>query len=185
MEVFQDNPKPFYHFAKNLYFPFGSDQRARPSDSHKLLALLEEKKKLLRVYSQNIDGLEQVAGVSQKKVVYAHGSLRWASCCKCKRKVNADEIEGDILDGTVARCQTPLTHSGKTPPPPPPLPVREPSARTRKRPRLEVLEHVCGGVMKPGITFFGETLHDNVRRCLEADRNKVDALIVIGTSLSV
>jgi NAD-dependent SIR2 family protein deacetylase len=31
--------------------------RAKPSDSHKLLALLEEKKMLLRVYSQNIDGM--------------------------------------------------------------------------------------------------------------------------------
>jgi NAD-dependent SIR2 family protein deacetylase len=30
--------------------------RPKPSDSHKLLALLEEKKMLLRVYSQNIDG---------------------------------------------------------------------------------------------------------------------------------
>jgi Sir2 family/Zinc finger, ZZ type len=44
---------------------------------------------------------------------------------------------------------------------------------------------VCGGVMKPAITFFGETLDDTVRRSLEADRNKADALIVIGTSLSV
>jgi NAD-dependent SIR2 family protein deacetylase len=40
-------------------------------------------------------------------------------------------------------------------------------------------------VLKPGVTFFGEALHDNVRKCLEADRDKVDALIVIGTSLSV
>jgi hypothetical protein len=39
--------------------------------------------------------------------------------------------------------------------------------------------------MKPGVTFFGEHLIDSVRRCLEVDRTKVDALIVMGTSLSV
>jgi Sir2 family/Zinc finger, ZZ type len=43
----------------------------------------------------------------------------------------------------------------------------------------------CGGVLKPAVTFFGETLNDNVRRKIEADRTKADALIVIGTSLSV
>jgi hypothetical protein len=43
----------------------------------------------------------------------------------------------------------------------------------------------CGGVLKPAVTFFGETLSDNVTRKIESDRKKVDALIVIGTSLSV
>ena len=65
------DPRPFFKFARNLYFPLGTEnnaERVRPSDSHKLLALLEQKKTLLRVYSQNIDGLEEVAGVSPKKV---------------------------------------------------------------------------------------------------------------------
>jgi len=199
-EVFQENPVPFFHFARNLYFPLGNGQRVQPSDSHKLLALLEEKKMLLRVYSQNIDGLEQKAGVSAKKVVYAHGSLQWATCCRCKRKVNSDEIEADILNGTVARCQAPLVSSGSSansgsnkPSPARPASQREPSERvaTRKRSRSEddsmndFPRTVCGGVLKPNVTFFGETLNDSVRRSLEADRNKVDALIVIGTSLSV
>jgi hypothetical protein len=43
----------------------------------------------------------------------------------------------------------------------------------------------CGGVLKPAVTFFGETLDDSVRRKIQADRTKADALIVIGTSLSV
>lgn len=64
----------------------------QPSDSHKLLAMLEEKKMLLRVYTQNIDGLETVAGVSNKKVIHAHGSLRHATCCICRNKVLSNEI---------------------------------------------------------------------------------------------
>lgn len=190
LEVFLENPQPFFQFAKNLYYPLGTDRRVLPSDSHKLLALLEQRNQLLRVYSQNIDGLEQEAGVSSKRVVYAHGSLQWATCCKCKRKVTAQDMNEEIRRGLVARCQAPVaviqsvarsrssprsaSHSG----------ISEHATRKRSRDLLQA-QGVCGGVLKPGVTFFGETLSDNVRRCLESDRNKVDALIVIGTSLSV
>jgi NAD+-dependent protein deacetylase SIR2 len=51
LDFFQENPLPFYQFAKHLYFPLGTDKKVEPSDSHKLLALLEEHKMLLRVYS--------------------------------------------------------------------------------------------------------------------------------------
>jgi hypothetical protein len=51
LDFFQENPLPFFQFARNLYFPLGMDKKVEPSDSHKLLALLEEKKMLLRVYS--------------------------------------------------------------------------------------------------------------------------------------
>ena len=154
--------------------------------------------------------------MSAKKICYAHGSLHWATCCKCKRKVNTKEIESNIISGTVPYCQAPVV----TPSSPPPIPSattivpREPSARvaaataaasTRKRLRSmhsasdeddeennytnhtvgKNGETVCGGIMKPGITFFGEALHNTVKTKLESDREKVDALIVIGTSLSV
>jgi NAD-dependent SIR2 family protein deacetylase len=194
-EVFREDPRPFYKFARNLYFPLGSGdnaQRVRPSDSHKLLALLEQKKMLLRVYTQNIDGLEQVAGVSPKRMVYAHGSLQFASCCKCRRKVSAKEIEPAILKRIVPLCQGPAALGTKTSASPPQI---QPS-RARKRPRGEhrtvfrpVQEEgkplTCNGILKPGVTFFGEALNDTVRKSLEADRNKVDALVVMGTSLSV
>ena len=159
-----------------------------PSDSHKLLAMLEEKKMLLRVYSQNIDGLENVAGVSNKKMVYAHGSLQWAKCMTCQRKVSSEDILSAIRKGCVPRCQAekksrrnPNTCEGSSPSRP--STPREASQRTKKRQRT--CSNICGGVFKPAVTFFGETLNDSVRRCLEADRNKVDALVVIGTSLSV
>ena len=42
-----------------------------PSVSHKFISLLEKKGKLLRNYTQNIDTLEEAAGIS--KIVYCHG----------------------------------------------------------------------------------------------------------------
>lgn len=38
---------------------------------------------------------------------------------------------------------------------------------------------------QPDITFFGEKLADDFENALENDRDKVDLLIVIGTSLKV
>lgn len=158
-------------------------------------------------------GLEEEAGVSAKKICYAHGSLHWATCCKCRRKVNTKEIESNIISGTVPYCQAPIVVSSSSASPIPSTSIivpREPSARvaaafTRKRSRSMHTtsdeedeennytnhtigkngETVCGGIMKPGITFFGEALHNTVKTKLESDREKVDALIVIGTSLSV
>jgi len=200
-DFFQEDPTAFYKFARNLYFPLGKDVPVEPSDSHKLLALLEKKKMLLRIYSQNIDGLETVAGVSNKKMVYAHGSLQWATCTACQRKVSAHNILPAIRKGKVARCQadrkhnrrnsfssTVSTSSSLSSPT-----SQRMSSRNKKRQRPttratsdgDINDDLCGGVLKPGVTFFGETLNDNVRRTLEADRDRVDALIVIGTSLSV
>lgn len=46
-----------------------------PTPAHFLLRLLSERGLLLRVFTQNIDGLEQLAGVPADKVVAAHGSF--------------------------------------------------------------------------------------------------------------
>jgi NAD-dependent SIR2 family protein deacetylase len=58
LDFFEENPAPFYKFAvlNNLFAP------RKPSTSHFFLKLLEEQSKLLRVYTQNIDGLEEFAG---------------------------------------------------------------------------------------------------------------------------
>ncbi len=55
MDYFECNPRPFYTLAKELY-PCGKYQ---PNYSHYFLRLLHEKNVLLRVYTQNIDGLER------------------------------------------------------------------------------------------------------------------------------
>ena len=70
-EIFQDDPRPFYKFARQL-FP---QEDIQPSVSHKFVASLEKKNMLLRIYTQNIDGLEESAGVSTNRVVYAHVSM--------------------------------------------------------------------------------------------------------------
>jgi len=53
INYFKQNPKPFFELAKELFT--GNYQ---PTSTHRFIRLLEEEGKLLRNYTQNIDGLE-------------------------------------------------------------------------------------------------------------------------------
>lgn len=177
LEVFEHDPRPFYKFAAQTLY---ANNAYEPSISHRFISLLEEKKMLLRVYTQNIDGLEERAGVSPRKVVYAHGSLSTLSCQICGAKVSADQVRSEILAGNVPRCTRSRPKRKR--------PSTTGTRRAKKSNESEsdpVMGPPCNGVLKPGITFFGEKLVDKVTRSLEQDRSKADAVIVIGTSLSV
>lgn len=77
--TFDDTPELFYSFASRIW-PRDS---IKPSLGHKFLSLLYAKRKLLRVYTQNVDGLETVAGVPRAKVIECHGTMLTAKCRWC------------------------------------------------------------------------------------------------------
>ena len=60
-------------------------------------------------------------------------------------------------------------------------------ALTKDESNFEALQKqgLCCGVVKPNITFFGEKIGNDVGRKLQQDYKTADALIVMGTSLSV
>lgn len=67
---------PFYDFAAQL-FPSAD---LKPSKAHKFIKLLQDKGKLLRNYSQNIDTLEQQVGIKAENLILCHGSFATFSC---------------------------------------------------------------------------------------------------------
>jgi NAD-dependent SIR2 family protein deacetylase len=151
IEYFLDDPKPFYEVARKILFS-STGASPLPSKAHAFIASLEREKRLLRVYTQNIDGLEFAAGVSKNSLRYCHGSMERARCvsksCKSK-KLTRSQLEAALKVEDIPSC-----------------------AR-------------CGGTIKPDITFFGEKLVDNIGKTLTGDKQKVDLLIVMGTSLQV
>ena len=56
----------------------------KPTNCHKFFAELQKRNQLLKYYTQNIDGLEIDAGLSQDFMIQAHGHIRSCSCCSCK-----------------------------------------------------------------------------------------------------
>ena len=225
LEQFLHDPRPFYRFARNLYPSKDGKSGPKPTPAHRFLALLSERGMLRRVYTQNIDGLEERARVPSANIVQTHGSLRHASCLKCKRRVDSDDIMEDVWAGRVPKCRREKASAKKkrekaeeqastanearavsaaaaipeSLPPPPPKRQRRPTRKASERSfgyaDSGVMDNdnnvnvddptLCGGVLKPNITFFGETLSNGVARRLEKDRDKADCIIVMGTSLSV
>lgn len=183
--VFRQDPTIFYSVAKDI---LPSTDRYTPT--HKFIAMLHEKGKLLTNYSQNIDNLEVKAGVPKDKLIQCHGSFGTATCVQCGYKCPGEGIFPEIKADKIPRCprcvQTLRTTGG--------APKRKRSAGTEKKRRRwsadssdeSEYDIPSAGVMKPDITFFGEALPDEFsRRLTEHDRDKVDLVIVIGTSLKV
>ncbi|MFI6153361.1 SIR2 family NAD-dependent protein deacylase [Kitasatospora sp. NPDC051170] len=57
---------------------------AEPNAGHRALVDLERSGLPLRVLTQNIDGLHQKAGSSERKVLELHGNTRQTQCLRCK-----------------------------------------------------------------------------------------------------
>merc|ERR1719473_465110 len=67
---------------------------------HFFIKLLEDKNLLQRCYTQNIDTLERVAGVSIEKLVEAHGSFGSAFCTSCKTEYSQDYFRDRVINMT-------------------------------------------------------------------------------------
>ncbi|MGH3311769.1 MAG: SIR2 family NAD-dependent protein deacylase [Streptomyces sp.] len=57
---------------------------ARPNAAHEAVAQLEGSGKPVRVITQNVDGLHQLAGLPDRKVIELHGSSRTVVCTGCE-----------------------------------------------------------------------------------------------------
>ena len=79
-----------------------------PTRTHYFLRLLEEKKLLHRHYTQNIDTLERVAGVSPDVIVEAHGSFGEANCVDCLKDFSMDVVKSCITKEKmeIPKCDT-------------------------------------------------------------------------------
>jgi NAD-dependent deacetylase sirtuin 2 len=101
LNYFKENPEPFYRFAKNFDL---SD--IMPTPTHYFIKLLEDKGLLFKCITQNIDNLEEKAGMDiTKNVVQAHGANRGASCSGCRLQHDFKKLEEAISVGEVMRCQ--------------------------------------------------------------------------------
>ncbi|KAF8513003.1 SIR2-domain-containing protein, partial [Hysterangium stoloniferum] len=178
LEFFKQNPNVFYaginNYPREIY-----PSNHEPSLAHHFIKKLEIKQKLLRNYTQNIDDLESSAGI--QTVLQCHGSFSKATCLQCKTQFPGNIIEKDVLAQRVPICSLCPLESRK------PKKVRKFSNTWKGGDETESEEEdlVPKAVIKPNITFFGEKLTDKFDKLLRVDRDAVDLLIVMGTSLKV
>ena len=65
--------------------------KAKPNDSHKGLAKLEELGILKTIITQNVDGLHQMAG--NRDVIEFHGNMAWQRCMQCGARFETSRVE--------------------------------------------------------------------------------------------
>ncbi|NLU66013.1 Sir2 family NAD-dependent protein deacetylase [Streptomyces sp. HNM0574] len=72
---------------------------ARPNAAHEAVARLARSGAPLRVVTQNVDGLHQLAGVPERKVLELHGSSRTVVCTRCAARSTMTEALERVAAG--------------------------------------------------------------------------------------
>ena len=84
LQYFRQDAEPFYTLAQSL-FP----GLYRPTLTHTFIRLLQDRRVLLRCFTQNIDTLERMVGVQEDLIVEAHGSFATSRCIDCSTEVSS------------------------------------------------------------------------------------------------
>jgi NAD-dependent SIR2 family protein deacetylase len=146
---------------------------AWPNSAHRALAALEMRGKIQALITQNVDGLHGRAG--SRRVLELHGNLATVRCVGC----DADSprtVWQRRLDAANPHWKASVSR-------------RKPDGNAELHnghDRFAVPEcESCGGVVKPDVVMFGESVpRDRVRRAFTAV-GRADALLVVGSSLTV
>lgn len=190
IELFREDPTIFYRIAKDI---IPSTEKFSPT--HAFIRLLQQKGLLLTNYTQNIDNIELKAGILPDKLIQCHGSFGTASCIQCHYRVPGESIYPQIRAGEIPKCHNCLQALRAAKGSAGMKRKRSKKGGVRKRSRNRDYDSdsldedddvVQAGIMKPDIIFFGEALPDEFRqRLMNHDKDLVDLVIVIGTSLKV
>jgi len=86
---FYEDPTASWDKIRKVFGPVKRGE-IKPTVCHHLLRVLHENELLQRVYTQNVDGLERVAGLPAHLLVQCHGTLEDGKCVECGTAANLD-----------------------------------------------------------------------------------------------
>jgi NAD-dependent SIR2 family protein deacetylase len=145
--------------------------RARPNLAHEALARLQAPY-LCDLVTQNVDGLHQRAGSAH--VIELHGSISQVVCTECSCELARCDVQRwlEAANPAHARSCTAGAPDGDADVDP----VDWGDFAAPDCPR-------CGGILKPDVVFFGDTVpRSRVSAAMEALEH-ADAMLVVGSSL--
>jgi NAD-dependent SIR2 family protein deacetylase len=158
---------------------------ARPNSAHTALARLEARGTVRQVVTQNVDGLHQRAG--SRRVLDLHGRLDVVECLTCGARVGREDLQR-LLATWNPSFAGPRPAQGEGPGDPvdgEPRPDGDtPIAGSLDGFRVPDCPE-CGGILKPGVVFFGENVPRARVAAAESALAEADALLVVGSSLTV
>lgn len=147
---------------------------AQPGRAHRALSRLESAARLDCLITQNVDGLHQRAG--SRRVIDLHGRIDTVLCLSCRERFERDLVQAwlETLNPGWLEQSAAAAPDGDA--------IIEASACEQFV--LASCPH-CGGVLKPAVVFFGESVPpQRVASAYEAVERS-DGLLVVGSSLMV
>lgn len=153
---------------------------ARANAAHRALARLEQAGRVVRLVTQNVDGLHRQAG--SRRVIDLHGRLDLVECLGCGAFLSREDLQALLVAWNprfAPIAASPVGVDGEVRP--------DGDVRVANSPDELVVPDCpeCGGVLKPNVVFFGESVpRSRVRDAFEA-LDEADAVLVVGSSLMV
>jgi len=151
-----------------------SFSRARPGASHHALRCLEKHGYIELLVTQNVDRLHQKAG--HEKCIDLHGVLATVSCISCQATIERDEFQTELLQRNDWLNHLTAAHA-----PDGDADLEIDSLDSMHVPACKL----CGGLLKPDVVFFGETVPKPIVSTAMQALAGADALLVAGSSLMV
>lgn len=148
--------------------------RARPNAGHLAVAELERRGLVSGVVTQNVDGLHEAAG--SQEVIDLHGRLDRVRCLACGDVVPRSRVRDRLAEANADWSSTVTAVN----------PDGDVDLADETLDGFTVVDcERCGGLLKPDVVYFGESVPPER---VEAANSLVDsarALLVLGTSLHV
>jgi NAD-dependent deacetylase len=164
IDYFNRDPSFYYSHARDFIYNL---KEKEASVVHLTLGKLEKAAYLKGVITQNIDLLHQKGGSSH--VIEIHGSPSVHYCRRCSNLSHVEDLAASKPSGDLGGAD---------------LMAFEQAAEIAGRGELPKCGK-CGAVLKPAITFFGESLPARALQDAELLARRADLLLVLGTSLTV
>lgn len=189
ISLFRDEMKisVFATFMEKLY---SSVKLAQPTKTHKFIAHLKNRGKLLRCYTQNIDGLEEILGLETSNSSFETSAAVPKN--NDKRNVDVIQLHGDLNTLACTRCfhefqwnryLARFFRRGELPT----CPECERVNNERTQQGKRCINNI--GYLRPNIVLYGENhpSGDIISEGLTSDinRGRPDYFIIMGTSLKV
>lgn len=172
-EDFMNRPDVRRRYWARSFAGWDRMHRADPNAAHDALALLQRAGRVDTLITQNVDGLHRRAG--NDNVIDLHGRLDTVVCMQCARRSDRADWQARLVDANVrwhARVAE-IRPDGDA--------ELRGSDDDFSVPDCEV----CGGIVKPDVVFFGESVPK--QRVAEAQDAvlRSAALLIVGSSLMV
>lgn len=181
------------YWARN-YLAYSYFSSRLPNAAHLGVRRLQQLGKCTRVITQNVDGLHQKAG--SEDVLELHGTAAKVVCIRCKTQTDrasfqkrlAEENHGWISDAEILRIDASRAADGSksrfTVTITPDGDVQFSDAERTGRFRVPACAS-CGGVLRANVVFHGDNIPSEVREAANQYVDDCDALLVLGSSLTV